>query len=413
MLPNSSILTVVPLAEKLTNDGFSVEVRNGTILEQLIKTIPTEPFINIPLDEQPDITPEMYGYMIENITTSSNELHTPHTLAMDACIKDISKYVLAHISFTKNIVKPIVLEYADKISKELESFNQKKIIDSFDIEIKDYPDVLDNTSFMDDISSYKRSAASIPTKYIEMPKKSLEEILELLLIGSSNVDNLIISWYSRLNSNFIIDLWNSFFYQKENTLYTYNSLNGKDIFTRCDIGLFLYLIASKLYIKVEDVKGISLNEYKIAMSEIRDFGGSILYSSIESIDALDKANSLIVNFEKKDNKVIVYGKKYKEWLKTGGKPEVILGLIVSNKKFTDVDAINSIATKLEEEWNQYIQISNSFEINKKFNMNFKWTSYYIRQKPYSCGVPRRFRKRQKCTHSSQYCQARHQRSQRQ
>ena len=318
MLPSNSITTVWPLAEKLASLGYTARPRNGTIIEQLVRTIPTEEFINIPLDEQPEMTADMYGCMVENLTTSSNELHTPHTLAMDACIADISKYVLAHISFAKNIVKPLVIEFADRINKELEIFNQKKATDSFDIEIKDYPEILDSTSFMDDISSYRSSTASIPTKYIEMPSKSLEEVLELLLVGSKEVDNLIISWYSRLGNNFIISVWNSFFCQQnENGLFNYDSLGREDIFTRCDIGLFLYLVGSKLYNNVEDIKGISLDEYKIAMSEIRDYGGSILYSSIESIDTLDKNETLVISIKNKDKKALVYGKKYKEWLKAG------------------------------------------------------------------------------------------------
>ena len=371
MLPSNSITSVWPLSEKLATLGYIVRPRNGTIIEQLVKTIPTEEFINIPLDEQPEITADMYGCMIENLTTSSNELHTPHTLAMDACIADISKHVLAHISFTKNIVKPLVIEFVDKINKELEIFNQKKATDSFDIEIKDYPDILDSTSFMNDISSYKRSTASIPTKYIEMPNKSLEEVLELLLIGNKELDNLIISWYSRLGNNFIMSLWKSFFSQgfnqEESILYNYDSLSREDIFTRCDIGLFLYLIASKLYNNVEDIKGVSLDIYKIAMSEIRDYGGSILYSSIESIDNLDKNKTLIISIKNKDKKALVYGKKYKEWLKIGGKPEIILGLIVSNRNITDIDTINHLGTKLEEEWKQYELIDNTYEMNKKFN----------------------------------------------
>ena len=368
MLSSNSITTVWPLAEKLATLGYTARPRNGTIIEQLVRTIPTEEFINIPLDEQPEISGDMYGCMIKNLTTSSNELHTPHTLAMDACIADISKYVLAHISFAKNIVKPLVIEFADRINKELEIFNQKKATDSFDIEIKDYPEILDSTSFMDDISSYRSSTASIPTKYIEMPSKSLEEVLELLLVGSKEVDNLIISWYSRLGSEFIKSLWNSFFCQQnKNGLFNYGSLGREDIFTRCDIGLFLYLIGSKLYNNVEDIKGISLDEYKIAMSEIRDYGGSILYSSIESIDTLDKNETLVISIKNKDKKALVYGKKYKEWLKAGGKPEVILGLIVSNRNITDIDTINHIGTKLEEEWKQYELIDNNYEMNKRFS----------------------------------------------
>jgi hypothetical protein len=374
MLHHDSITTAWSLAEELAAKGQVVRPRTNTVLEQLVRLCPTDLTRPQEIEVPPADVPGYYGTYLENTTQGTPEAPSEHDQALNALQRDIALAVTQHVGFARNIVKPLILDYIERVSKALETLQPRRASDLFDIVIQDLPEICEDATFLSDIGSYTSQSVLTPDLKPTLGDKSPEEILALLSTGQKALDGLLVTWYGRLGEDFFTRCWYSFFSQNPapvKGILCYAEVGNLDVFAKADIATFLYIVAGRLYEAVDDsAQGVSLQVYKNTMAQIRDYGGALLAACLKLIQNFEQSKTMVIKLEEANYRALVVGKLYREWLKTGGHPEVILGLIVSGKLIANQVALDTAAPGLLERWQNFSNLFDVRESNQAFT-NFR------------------------------------------
>jgi len=370
MLSKESIAIAIPLASKYAQQGKTIVAKPGSVVAEL-----TSLSLNLgnvfisetePLENQiPYISQD-----IEKATESTVQCPTPHSLAADRISSDISKYVAGHISFAKNVVKPVCEEVTKEICNFLENTVAKKAEQSISFIEYSLPDLLRDEEFLSSIAYADSRPALPPEKILGLPVKDREEIFQYLLTNQKATDELILPWASLLTGDFLQKVWTSFFTRvasiSSGDLFSFDSIGSFGITQRIDIGLCLYLISTRLQAQVEKTDDdISLVKYNLYLSQMKDYAASLLWSSVNTFSMFEKTGTLIIGTGLDRKSVLVNEQVYKSFLQKGGTPECILGVVCSNRDLKSADIILSQKDDLEKTWQSYVVYFNAAEVNKR------------------------------------------------
>lgn len=367
MLSKSSITTAWPLAESLAVKGFAARPRPNTVLAALCRYTPIELVKPEVLD---NISPEDHsgflGVMAETVTGGTPEAPSEHDREMQALVQQLSGYIKPHLSFAKNVAGPLLEEYISKVIEDMQKWGEQKASDVFTINVGDLPEIVNNDLFRSDLDNYQGQTLRLPNPRPALGEKTHDEILALMMTGNKSIDTDIVNWISRKDSGFIAALWNSYF---STTGGTYNwVLDPYDLFDRADIAAFLFLVARRLFDQVdESASGVNLSVYRDTMAQVRDFGGTLLYSCCDILEGLAKTNTLVVGIQPDKYRATVCGPVYREWLKNEGSPEIIMGLIVSGTTLSTLQAITSAGAELTQKYDTFMHFFDTRQSNAKLS----------------------------------------------
>ena len=386
MIEKNSVSQSVSNALQFAELGFTVHPKPNTVLEALVRTTndnivvgamivgdnPNKSFI-----ETSDF--EAYGDFLEFATKGKEEnseyIRSQHDCILDEVEQDICKAVSNHLSFAKNIVKPLVIEYTEKLIVDLEAYKPKDPASDFDIKVLDLPKPLIDLSFVDTLKMYQDKTAMIPTSYPKTKDISDEDLYKLVLTNDSVVDQSIVSWLSeKTETGFLRNVWRSFFLDAaedttKDPLMTFNSVNSSDHFSKADYLLAIFLIANKMFDEVLDNNAnISLNDYKLIIADIRNYSGTVLLNTINFIKNYDVLSTLVIKTDEPNKAIYVYGEVYREWVRTGGNLETLFGLIITGDRSTSKASVNSVVEGMQTAFKRYVYISSSN--NKAKSLDF-------------------------------------------
>lgn len=136
-----------------------------------------------------------------------------------------------------------------------------------------------------------------------------------------------------------------------------------------DIALACYLISSRLMVEILPMKGVSLEKYKTVMRKMVDFSGSTVMKSIRAIKRHISTNVLVAEAVISQKRLVVNRTLYKSWLQSGGRPELLLGMLASGKILYAINAIEEQKEVLERQWNNFVMFSRS-DVSAEFNRRF-------------------------------------------
>lgn len=389
MLNENSVKIAWPLALSLAINEKEIKAKPNTPLAELVKanSIDCYNFDNGFFNGIESNELDGYNEYLNFISAHSNyvssgtlEVPSLHDKVSDGIIESLSGLVTSHINFTKNIVKPLVVDYRDRVEKRIEQIEFKNPINDFNINIKYLPDVTNSTIFMNELEDYRKNTIN-PKLDFYLNDKSEAEIISLLATGSEEIDNYIVLWSSRLLNGFFSNIWYNFFSKNINNnglIINYEYIDRCDVFTKADIGLALYLLSNRLINDIsEDIKGIDLNTYKNQIAQIRNYGAGLLLSSISLYQSLERTKVLITHKDTLNKYIIVNGNIYTEWLKNGGSPEIILGLLlIDNDDNVTVDRVNRNTELYLNKWQQY---SNLYKIKQNGTIVLKLKDILIQE----------------------------------
>lgn len=365
MIKSNTFLSALPLSEKYAESGKTLVAKPNTVLSILVeKSVPI--FTSVAENRE---QLEGFGEILESTSVGTLEQPSSHSLELDAIIKDISKAVTAHISFAKNTVKPLVLEFAAAIQEYKETNVLKDAGEKFNIIVLNIPGVLQSEMFLDTLSFYKGKSVLEPDLSFSLEVKDRDQLVALMLTGHSDTDKLIVEWASHLEDGFLVNLWNSLFTTLATSGKTikFNSISQLNAYEKADYATAIYLLSRKLFDQVDgSTKEVSLSVYKNTAAQIRDYAGALLVEAINKMALFNKSKLLVIESFPELYSAKVNGAVYKQWLETGGSPEVILGLIISGKNISSQVLIDQQAKDLVAQWNSFCSFYKTNESNKAF-----------------------------------------------
>lgn len=366
MIQQNNAEQAASLAAHYADKGLSVIAKPRTVLSEMVRltNVTGIPYYDEPVQDAGGAGDAYIAAKLNVVSSGTSMSPSDHDLFVDKTADQIAKAVLAHISFAKNIVKPVVLDVGAAIDKAMQSVITENPAASIVIRELDTPKLVDDMGLSQELARYNKASVIVPESGSAHGDKTYEDILPLLMTGEQDTDEAIAVWYGTLDPNWVVAEWSrTFAYYK----VTAPSTSNEDIFTRLNSGILLYLLGRRL---MEDtthmVEKLMLSVYKEKMAQIRDWGGALAMNSLERIRAYDRTNVVVLQADAYKKVCYVHAPNYRKWLASGGKPEVLLGMVVSGEFISQGGELLEASSKLLNVWNSYVSYSSTNSALQRF-----------------------------------------------
>lgn len=307
--------------------------------------------------------------VLEACTIGFGEALSNHDIVFDSYVTSISSAVQQHISFAKNVVAPVVLA----MSKETMTMMGVKssAASMFNIETIDLPAPMTNGDFEGTLATYKGKPRVVPENKLTFEQKTIDDLIVLMKTGSADYDKCLLEWVASKPVGFFINLWTNVFMNRACALSSDN-FDIEDLFNDekkyVDHALFVYLVSRKLFDVVPKDSEMSLTRYKDLINQNLTYSADKLMGAYKKYNSDIKAKVLVSSIDRQQKTISVNGAVYREWVSTGGKNEVLLGLVVSNDNYFTSPQIDKNSQVYYDSWLTYEQFTALAEKNRSFTL---------------------------------------------
>lgn len=395
MISSQNFLATRALAESLQEKGITLVPKPNSILFDLVNNVSLANVFNSGNVDQ-SIDDYLNNLSLDISVISDNPENLYNNLFYSS-IESLTKVVTGHISIAKNDIKPLVVDFAQKIQEFLE---RNKVVDpSCELEIISLTpsDALDYNPLLNDLKAFKGTSIETSKNILRFFPRTNEELMSMFVTGDKQLDIMNLEWLTKKPTDFLVNIWNEYFVKGEK--YIFDNLTNENVFDKADISLVMYLFSLYLYNNPSEENKVSLTEYQSAIADLRTFSGTVLINSVNMINMSNNSETLIIenNFYKKSIKVNGY--VYKKWLSEGGDNSILLGLLISKENVKNLNLITQMSEKLKNSWNQYCSL---YKINKKNNLLNEFKSYLANSLQFSLSDKIQLEKDYESTNGSCY-----------
>ena len=372
MIDKNSAIFSIPLASVAAKKGLVISPVQGTPVSELVKI--TNDLLMARgccvLSQDATDYDQLQDFVTDVGTITVSENENSHDTLMDSYIIEISKAVTNHISFAKNVVRPVIMEMVEEVQKSL----GEVVVPSsqFKIEINELPKPMQNAGFETSIAKFSEKPFIAPETELYLNEISPQGILELMQTGSKEYDDCIKEWFVNKGDLFFMDIWNNLFRDfkesRPSKVFSFTeALTPTSTNETVDAALAVHLISRKLYDEVPDNTKLTLSKFRDLAAQYREASGVKLNQEYIRYSNILKNKILVASIDTNNNGCKVNGAVYREWLKSGGSNEVLLGMLVGNQSLFTQSLIDENKEQFLKDWNSYSLFSNTAEKNKAFN----------------------------------------------
>lgn len=265
---------------------------------------------------------------IVNITADYGQDISLHSRVVEAEVDRLAPIVQQHLSVVRNVVKPEVVRFAEAI-RELINADRAATPDyRYDIRQVSVPEVVQD----DSIAALLVDSAQVeqpPKHSLDLPLRSTEELIAMMMVGRARQDTKISSWAATLEPQFLQRVWLGVFGTARNSGVALSPVSAVDAvitesnYDSLNAALVVALLGNRLAIEVPADCKLSLNDYQSRLTAINRWAASRVRYYLSRILADIKAERLVVSYGEKT--IYVSEELYRKFLESGGKPEMLLG----------------------------------------------------------------------------------------
>ena len=357
MLRISHLNAATQITGKLDQMGYRILPVVNTPLSSLNSDV------NIALpSEGNEFTPNPESYIAYASAPTPGQDISVYTANVEGTARTIARYVQSHLSFAKNVVKPLITEFVESFTERTNSLYVSPS-DNLIIEKLDLPAPMLVSDLKDLIDDYSKITYTAP-EFVKFnaPDMSIVEIVELMKTGNKNADAAIDEWVATVGEAEIVQYYERAFGTIKGAYPKTQLVSNQDCCWNSTLAIFL--MASKLHNNPPTGTSMNLVDYNVAMGKIRDAAGSILSSIYEMFQSYVKTQTLIrTAFH---NKLTVVSPVYNEWIESGGTDVLLYSLLVTGKRANFVSEVNAARVELMKAWELHSAMTISTERNRKF-----------------------------------------------
>ena len=391
MINRATYQNAATVAKELAESGVYLQARPSTLLGELmnlstsVDTIQTTNLPTIlanPNSRGDNLLRSMEDRAVDvECTTINSETPSLHSLKIAALADDIAPFITAHISLARNTVAPLVTELAGKLEKYLQVARPVDPVSMFEIDKRSIPELLLDESFLaGGLEAYEGIDANWQPFNIELDLPADEAFYESLVSqGNDRLNGLVQDWLSSKGKDFVKAVYacnfaNQHYESPEGGVKYYNYSEpgmGDNPYDVLDLSLCMYLIGTRLFSDVQPAKGVSLGQYKSSLRAVIDYAGAQTIKSLKVIRRQIAGNVLVSEAVLSRKRVVVNNTLYQAWLQAGGKPEILLGMLVSGQVQYSVAGIDAARESLLRQWETFVtlsQVNIRAELLKRFRI---------------------------------------------
>lgn len=369
MISSNAYAQALPLTQVIFNKSLGIAPVEHTPLYQLVSASNIEDNLAISNDSG-DVNTDLNSDMFSKQTD-----YEQHNKVFDETVQLLSTAVTTHISNAKNIVLPIVVEVAENIIKNMETDVPK--IETYKLIQKDLPEPMKNDSFKESLFKAAGGIYANPESSFNHTERGPEALLELMLTGSNEYDEKIRTWVASKGDGFFNKLWGVVFMSPtdsgadSNPLALFETLNEG-----CDYALGAYLISRKLLEEVPQDTGMTLTQYTKLLNQVKDAAAVRIDHEYESHTNNVKNGILVLTNNTITREVVVHAGTYFDYIKNGGKNEIIFGALISGNTPYTVVSMQGREAEFQEVWDRF-NLFNKTSIKNKALTLFKQISLSV------------------------------------
>jgi hypothetical protein len=357
----SSVKSSYPLSEVLAEQGYSLVPKPNTPLEQLFK-------YSSDAEYRKDMNLDEYAQNVFNVSTvpagvsGASVLDNPtlHSVTMDNMVEILAKSIKKHLVFARTVVKPLVGSYYERVVEDLSKATIPSPSEQFEIRCMELPDLVNDVAYMSQFDRYKdkhyRLDDNSPYNMAHIPLEIIERYIDS---ANVEVNQSLHALLTTLPSDYLKNIWDGFFtHSDSHTAILPSMVASMNAYDKLYVGLFLYQMCDNLYEPTDEaITGMTLREWQDRIIELKDYAGSLVANNYYQIEQLDTQGFMILSVNSSKKYCLVSGKLYNAWIKEDNSPEVLFGLIVSDKGLITVNSINDAKEELLKEWNLYYNVN--------------------------------------------------------
>lgn len=379
MIKQELYLRAADVSKQLSNAGVCLEARDGSILRELVEecfkvdyTLGTTALNSIMVSpgHHHTSTGGGGGKTLEEaafeteMTTNIYSTHSKHSVMVLSVAKELEPYVLNHISTTKNIVKPLVFEFAEKLSAYVQQARSLDPSLAFSVEQGVFPNFLMDETFQNyGLSQYSANSeindiGSTPTF---KSFTDAEKYKSLMTVSNKRLDVDIGEWLASLGNDFIENVFHANFDKTfqgtEARDFTLSSwlLSTKNPYDAINVAVVYYLYVLNLKANPEPIhESMSASVYMDKLNEMEIFASVVIAKQIQRLKQSVSSGILVVEYNLAKKRVVINRVIYQDWLTKGGSVDVLLGLLVSGVQVYGATAILDKIDSYKNMWTNYL-----------------------------------------------------------
>lgn len=284
-----------------------------------------------------------------------------YTHRLSGYADELADHIRGYLDYARNTARPAI----DKLKKAVEESIVAIQVNPFSgmnvVELG-VPALLEDQDFMYKVNNYNNTPM-MPKAYPRFDKRTDAELLEMCATGTAAWDDLFKAWVAKQPEGTLQNVWQGMF-QDPNGPKTVVKVMDVDELLRdymkgdCS-ALIIFLLCTRLNASMPDDAGLDLQTARAWAYGTMQRAANSLVNAVNWFNSFVTTGSLVSEASALNKTIRVNKAVYKQYLNDGGKSDVLMGLLVSEKKYTTVADIQANAEELLRDWHNYANATQS------------------------------------------------------
>lgn len=362
MLNRNTLVTAIPLTERLEDAKVALYPVSGTPLEAMVNATRSDEGLFDAAKGNVDV-------FISHIETMANKVQpaygvSHHNATLDQIASMGIAAVQRHLNVARTVVRPVINDLFTRVKASLAEFNASALL-GMEVDVLREPAPLENAQLQNAVRKFDRLTIEDLPLRMKLPDLSPGELTELISTGSGQLDTAIAEWLSH-DPDLLSFVWANVFQSKPmDVSRSFLSLITDRVYG-VNNALAIYLISRRL-MDGKPLEGteMSLSAYEQQIVDLRNQSGAALSRALERIQRSMK-NGILVR-EIIGSKTVVYEPLYRKFLEDGGSNEILFANALGGQGFhTSMKDLLENKSKLAERWNFHAAAVRTEESNQRF-----------------------------------------------
>lgn len=370
MLSSYAVTSAMPLAEDLASKSLAVHAKPNTVLSELDRVTNGMLLNSGILTKTDDLDTAGFAKLLENATFNF-DTPTQHDAMMDGFLNDVKAAVSSHLKFAKNVVKPLVMDYAERFQIYMQSAQCPGPESQYNVETFELPQPLEDMVFLETVKKYqdiKNIDAIRPQTACPIQIGNDEELLNFILTGDGEVDKHIAAWYTSTKQEGYAEVAKKLMFSPGALADAFRNR----LQPQCNMNeaLIIFLVANAVYNKetgLSDDVQMSTAAKNNLVAEYRNFAGAVLAAYMNHLDLLVKNQTVVLEVSSSTKTICVFGPVFRKWLEDGGRTEFLFALLSLGLEYRTIEKLKENEVRLQKEWESYSLFYHNAQANQRLN----------------------------------------------